>query len=71
MMAEWHLPPDYIVDNWTDELFCLMCEKLVERKKREIAALEKPRGNPRGAMVSDQDLFRRASNLIKVERHGD
>ena len=26
-MSAWNLPPDYIVNNWTDELFALMIEK--------------------------------------------
>ena len=37
-MAEWHIPFDYIVQNWTDEQFDLMCEKLEARKKRELNA---------------------------------
>ena len=68
MLAEWHLSPDYIVDNWTDELFCLMCEKLVERKRREVATIEKTRDHPRGATVTDSELFNRANNMIKVEK---
>lgn len=32
-MVEWHLPPDYIVNNWTEELLNLMVEKLAERRK--------------------------------------
>lgn len=68
MLAEWHLPPDYIVDNWTDELFCLMCESLGARKKRESAAIEKPRDNSRGVTVSDNELFKQADKMIKVEQ---
>jgi len=42
-MTEWHVTPDYIVNNWTDELFNLMVNKLVERKGRETSATkEKP-----------------------------
>ena len=63
-MAEWHVTPDYIVENWTDELFSLMCEKLADRKKRELDAI-KGGGYSRG-MVSDEELFGRASNLIRV-----
>ena len=32
-MAEWHITPDYIVNNWTDELLNLMVEKLTARKQ--------------------------------------
>lgn len=36
-MAEWHLTPEYILDNWTDEELNLMIEKLAERKNREYS----------------------------------
>lgn len=42
MMAEWHITPDYIVNNWTDELLNLMVDKMVERKKREQPAENQP-----------------------------
>ena len=61
-MAEWHLPPDYIINNWTDELLDLMTEKLAERKKREVQPVTNG-GDPK---VSDTTLFSRAGNLIKV-----
>lgn len=63
-MAEWHITPDYIVNNWTDELFQLMLEKLVDRKQRESKAMRGDSGK-----VTDTALFSKASNLIKVE-HG-
>lgn len=63
-MAEWHIPPDYIMANWTYELFCLMCEKLADRKKRELEAIE-GRGRSRGN-VSDSELFTKANKIIKV-----
>lgn len=62
-MAEWHITPDYIVNNWTDELLTLMIEKLSERKKRETGAM-KPGDNK----VSDSDLFGMLGNKIKVVR---
>lgn len=64
-MTEWHLPPDYIVNNWTDELFDLMVEKLVERKQREHDAIEdRHKGNiplvkPGTRVVSDEALLRK------------
>jgi len=65
-MSEWHLPPDYIVNNWTDELFDLMTEKLVERKTRETS---RPSEHTSGRnMVSDRSLFLKAGHLIKVEK---
>jgi len=60
-MAEWHLSPDYIVNNWTDELLDLMVEKLVERKQREAQAISGDSGK-----VPSSVLFARASHLIKV-----
>lgn len=50
--------------NWTYELFCLMCEKLADRKKRELEAIE-GRGRSRGN-VSDSELFTKANKIIKV-----
>ncbi len=66
-MTEWHLPPDYIVNNWTDELLDLMLGKLVERKAREVQARQPASlGDPGGHKVPDSVLFARAGNLIKV-----
>ena len=64
-MAEWHVTPEYIHDNWTDELFTLMTSKLAERKSKE--------GQPsEPAKVPDTHLFSEASSLIKVKKkHGD
>jgi len=67
-MSEWHITPDYIVNNWTDELFDLMLEKLAERKQREVKAT-RPASSPSsvgGGKVSDSILFAQAKNLIKV-----
>jgi len=64
-MAEWHLPPGYIMDNWTDELFDLMVEKLIERKQREASAMQ-PSTVTSGHRVSDSMLFAGAKNLIRV-----
>jgi len=61
-MSEWHVTPDYIVNNWTDELLDLMLEKLVERKKRELDAV-KGRN-----MVSAETLASRSHGMIEVKR---
>ena len=34
-MTEWHTTPDYIINNWTDELLNLMIRKHVERMDPE------------------------------------
>lgn len=66
MMAEWHVPPDYIVNNWTDELLDLMIEKLTERKEREKQAMRSSHGDSGGHTVPASILFAQASNLVKV-----
>ena len=63
MLAEWHITPDYIVNNWTDELLTLMIEKMAERKKREVQAMRPPSGDNK---VSDSDMFGMLGNKIKV-----
>ena len=69
-MAEWHITPDYIVNNWTDELLDLMTEKLVERKQRENQAVPQASslGDAGGHKVPESVLFAKAKNLIKVKR---
>ena len=66
---EWRLTPEYINENWTDEEFVLMIEKLNERKKREIEAFQ-PRGigNETDTLVSDVELFKELGN--KIEKVG-
>lgn len=66
-MAEWHLPPDYIVNNWTEELLNLMVEKLTERKQRETKAIEKSGSQtPKDQSVSIETLSAMSGGLIKV-----
>jgi len=60
-MAEWHITPDYIMNNWTEELLDLMIEKLVERKKRDVAAIK-------GDTVSVETLAAQSRGLIEVKR---
>jgi hypothetical protein len=67
LLCEWHLTPDYILANWTDELFNLMVDKLVDRKERETAAMRgTSREHSTDNKVSDLSLFAQAGNLIKV-----
>ncbi len=61
MMSEWHVTPEYIINNWTDELLDLMLEKLIERKSQTSKEPESPK-------VSDELLFAQANNLIKVDK---
>ena len=62
MMVEWSVTPDYIINNWTDELLYLMILKRNDRLKSES-------GSGSDGKVSDTELFMRASNMIKVERN--
>lgn len=66
MIIEWHLPPDYIVNNWTDELLALMCEKLSDRKRHESEAFENAREGRGSNKVSDKELFARGKSMIEV-----
>ena len=71
-MAEWHLAPDYIVNNWTDELLNLMALKLTERKEREVQSVKVHSTQPNSPRkVSDKVLFGMAQNKIKVVKDGD
>ena len=70
-MVEWRLTPEWILDNWTNEEFTLMVEKLAARKQREAEA-SKGDSKERAVTVSDKELFSRAGNKIKVvSGHGD
>lgn len=65
-MAEWHLAPEYIIDNWTDEKLDLMIEKLTERKTRESQPSVASSGDSGGHRIPASLLFAQASNLVKV-----
>jgi len=65
------LAPEYIIGNWTDEEFGLMCEKLGKRKEREAKAWQGGRATKSGqrsgdALISDTELFRRMGSSVKV-----
>jgi len=59
-MTEWHVTPDYIDNNWTNELLNLMIEKLEERKDKEKKAIDHE------DKVPDTDFFRQLGNKVKV-----
>ena len=62
-MVEWRTTPDYIVNNWTDELFTLMVQKLVERKGREKEAMNKASGKN---ITSDGSGLKQMGSMVKV-----
>ncbi len=66
MMAEWHVPPDYIVNNWTEELLDLMIRKMVKRRLREASGTK-----GETTRVSDTELFRKTGVTVKGAKHGD
>lgn len=59
------MTPQYIINNWTDEEFTLMVEKMNKRKQREIDAIQS-RGDESDAVVSDKELFSELGNRIKI-----
>lgn len=66
-MSEWHVTPDYIVNNWTDELLDLMIEKLVERRKRETPQTGTSE-RPEQATVPIETLAARSRGMIKMKK---
>lgn len=70
-MTEWHVTPDYIVNNWTDEQLDLYIGKLVERKHRETG--KEPRSQPsKDHSVSVETLSAMSHGMIKVvKKDGD
>ena len=59
---EWHLTPEYILNNWTDEELDLMLEKLTERKGREKRAM-----GGEEEEVSDTQFFEATKHLGEVK----
>ena len=68
-MAEWHVTPDYVVANWTDELLQLMLEKLIERKDKQAKAIEEVRGRhiSGGQEIEDTTLFKMMGDNVEVK----
>ena len=71
-MSEWHVTPDYIVNNWTEELWSLMIQKFDDRQE----LIRRSTGRPKAETVPDRVLFQKADNLIsyktvKQENNGD
>ena len=62
-MTEWHVTPDYIVNNWTDELLDLMIKKLTERKEKETDSMNRASGKQ---VTSDGSGLRQMGSMVKV-----
>jgi len=75
LLSEWHQTPDYIVNNWTDELLVLMVDKLSERKRRELDATKGSSTSSKFAgkeVISDTEMFARMGIKVKkVKKDGD
>lgn len=66
LLVEWNLTPEYILGNWTSELFGLMVDKLVERKERQYRAMTGGRDSSGDQWVKDDELFKSLGNKLKV-----
>jgi len=70
-MAEWGVTPDYIVNNWDEDLLGLMIDRLNQRKQREQEATQGRGRNLGKTMVSDTELFSQLGDAIRVEKKQD
>ena len=70
-MAEWGVTPDYIVNNWDEDLLDLMIDRLNQRKQREQEAIQGRSRNLGKTMVSDTELFSQLGGAIKMEKRID
>jgi len=74
MLAEWGLTPEYIINNWTEELLNLMTRKLAERKglssQTDAGKPDKVRTAPGKNKVSIESLVASSNGAIEV-KHGN
>jgi len=70
-MVEWHITPEYILANWTDELFDLMVAKMIERKEAQVRLSGADGEEPVDDTVSADALSVASGGLIKVVNSGD
>ncbi len=66
LLYKWYLSPDYIMDNWTDEMLQLMTLKFMKRVEAIQESLPDSRGSSYEGVrrISDISLFNRLG--IKV-----
>lgn len=55
MLTEWHLTPEYILDNWTEDKLALMLRKRAER----LSGTSGPREPVSRAQMSKAEFFKR------------
>ena len=70
-MVEWGITPDYIANNWDEDLLNLMLEKLSQRKQKEQEAIQGRGRNLGKTIVSDTELFAQLGGAIKMEERID
>lgn len=63
LLAKWYLPPDYIIDNWTDEMLQLMTLKFMKR----VEAIQESLPDSSGSSYED---VRRVSDISLFNRLG-
>ena len=68
---EWGVTPDYIVNNWDEELLDLMVDRLNQRKQKEQGAMQGRSRNLGKTMVLDTELFAQLGDAIRVEKKQD
>lgn len=66
------MAPEYILNNWTDEMFTLMCRKLTERKQREMESIQSP-GIIQGGLrkISDSEMFQLLGDRVEIKKNAD
>ena len=59
MLAEWHLTPEYLLENWTDEQFDAFWQARNSRIVETTRALKpkEPEQRTKNKRVSDTELF--------------
>lgn len=67
-MVEWHVTPNLIINNWTDELLDLMMKNLIKRKEREVDAMQSPRETVKPDKFAENPYFGN-TDFIKVVKN--
>ncbi len=57
-MSQWHIPPDHIVNRWSESLLLLMLEKMSERltAQADAAKVATQPQEPKPIQITARDL---------------